>query len=206
MIAILPSGDVVVGTLVILKGVVLRKISVASAIVFALVIQSPIPVGACGDKLLMLGRGIRFHSRHSPRPAAVLLYLPAAARGGGPLSDPKLESALTEAGHTVRSVSTQEELSDALRTGQYDVLLTDLAEAPDLQRTPMVVGNNPIVLPAVYLLASTSQQQVKTDTARAAKEFSLVVQVPGRPGHYCAAVDKAMELKLKRDRSTTPRP
>jgi hypothetical protein len=132
------------------------------------------------------------------------LYLPAA-RGGGPLSDPKLESALTEAGHKLRVVSTREELSEALRTGQYDVLLTDLAEAPALQRSPAVGGGNPIVLPAVYLLASTNQQQVKADTTRAAKEFSLVVQVPGRPGHYCAAVDKAMELKLKRDRASTGR-
>jgi len=32
------------------------------------------------------------------------------------------------------------------------------------------------------------------------------VEVPGRPGHYCAAVDKAMELKLARERSSTRRP
>jgi CheY-like chemotaxis protein len=128
------------------------------------------------------------------------LYLPAAVRAGA-LSDPKLESALTEAGHTLRSVSSKEELSDALRTGQYDVLLTDFADAPDLQKIITAAPTNPIVIPAVYLLESTNQQQLKADTARAAKEFSLVVQVPGRPGHYCAAVDKAMELKLKRDRS-----
>ena len=183
----------------------MRRISVALVIVSALVIQSSSRLDACGDKLLMLGRGLRFNSRHSPRPAVVLLYLPAATRGGGPLSDPQLELALREAGHTLRAVSTKEELNEALRTGQYDVLLTDFAEAPDLQRIPMVVGNNLIVLPAVHLLPSTNQQQVKADTARAAKEFSLVVQVPGRPGHYCAAVDKAMELKLERDRSSTAR-
>lgn len=178
----------------------MRRISVALVIVSALAFQSAIPLDACGDKLFMLGRGLRFQSRHSPRPATVLLYLPAEPRGGL-LSDPKLESALSEAGHTIRSVSSKEELSDALRTGQYDVLLTDLAEASELQRTPVVVGHSLIVVPAVHLVASTSPQQVKADTARAAKEFSLVVQVPGRPGHYCAAVDKAMELKLKRNRS-----
>jgi len=184
----------------------MRRTSVALAIVSALAFLSAIPLDACGDKLLALGRGIRFNSRHSPRPGAVLLYLPAAARLGGQLSDPHFESALREAGHTVRSVSTKEELNEALQTGQYDVLLTDLAEAPELQRAPTVAANNLIVLPAVHLLASISQQQAKADTARAAKEFSLVVQVPGRPGHYCAAVDKAMELKLKRDRSSTTRP
>jgi len=34
----------------------------------------------------------------------------------------------------------------------------------------------------------------------------VMVEVPGRPGHYCAAVDKAMELKLKRDRANARRP
>lgn len=178
----------------------MRKAFVFAVLVSAFLIQNPSLLEACGDKLFMLGRGLRFQSRHSPRPATVLLYLPAAARAG-PLSDPNLESALSEAGHTLRSVSTREELSEALRTGQYDVLLTDLAEASELQRTPVVVGHSLIVVPAVHLVASTSPQQVKADTARAAKEFSLVVQVPGRPGHYCAAVDKAMELKLKKDRS-----
>ena len=38
------------------------------------------------------------------------------------------------------------------------------------------------------------------------KTFGVVVDVPGRPGHYCAAVDKAMDLKLKRDRATARRP
>ena len=183
----------------------MHRIFVAAAIVVTLVLQSPLPVDACGDKLLMLGRGLRFQSHHTPRAAAVLLYLPAATRSGGALSDPRLESALTEAGHTVRTVASRTEMSDALKTGQYDVLLTDLAEAPDLQRNPVTGASSPIVLPAVYLLAAANQQQVKADTARAAKEFSLVVQVPGRPGHYCAAVDKAMELKVKRDKSSAKR-
>ena len=185
----------------------MRRILLSLGVASTVFIQSSVPVDACGDKLLMLGRGIRFQSRHSGRPAAVLLYLPMGTRGGGPLTDPKLESALTEAGHTVRSVTTKEELSQALRSGQYDVVLADLAEAADLQRSLATDATNAVVLPVAYLLApaSASKQQAKVDTARAAKEFSVVLQVPDRPGHYCAIVDKAMELKLKKDRSKTPR-
>jgi hypothetical protein len=51
-----------------------------------------------------------------------------------------------------------------------------------------------------------AKQQTKTDRDDASKAFGVVVEVPGRPGHYCAAVDKAMELKLKREASTTRRP
>lgn len=169
----------------------------------ALVSQSAVPLHACGDKLLLLGRGIRFQSRHTPHAASVLLYLPAAVRSGGALADPKLESALREAGHQVRAVDTKEELQTALQGGGYDVVLADLAEASDLQRT--VDASDAIVLPVVYLLAPARRPEGKADAARAEKEFSAVLQLPGRPGHYCAIVDKAMELKLKRARSNTPR-
>ena len=183
----------------------MRRASVSIALIFAFLIQSPRLLDACGDKLLMLGRGIQFQSRHSPRPAAVLLQLPAITAGSTRLSDPGLESALREAGHTVRTVVTKEELSEALRTGQFDVVVTDFSAAADLERTLAAAPIHPIVVPAVYLLSSTGQQQVRVDMASAAKQFNLVVQVPGRPGHYCAAVDKAMELKLKRDRASSPR-
>lgn len=179
------------------------KAGVFLAVAVALVIQSVERAHACGDKLLLLGRGIRFQSRHTPHPASVLLYLPAAARAGGTLADPKLESALREAHHQVRAVGTREELYAALRDGQYDVILADVTEASEVQRT--LAATDAVVLPVVYLLAPVSRAEKKADTVRAEKEFSAVLKLPGRPGHYCAMVDKAMELKLKRERSKAPR-
>ena len=41
---------------------------------------------------------------------------------------------------------------------------------------------------------------------RVTKSFGVVIEVPGRPGHYCAAVDKALELKLKRAQSVSRQP
>jgi len=162
---------------------------------------------ACGEKLLTLGRGIRFQSRHSPRPASVLLYLPQSA-SGRPLSDPNLESALREAGHAVRAVTTSADLESALRSSTYDVVLANVTDAPTLERAQALTAGNAVVLPAVYLVAPTPQakRQTKIDRDSAAKTFGVMVEVPGRPGHYCAAVDKAMELKLKRERSSARRP
>jgi len=180
-----------------------KKVIVFLALASAVVIQNPEPIYACGDKLLLLGRGIRFQSRHTPRAASVLLFLPEGMRAGGALADPKLESALREAHHQVRAVGTRDELSAALREGQYDVVLADVADASEIQRT--LATADAVVLPVVYLLAPSDRPEKKADAARVAKEFSAVLQVPGRPGHYCAIVDKAMELKLKRDRSKAPR-
>ena len=168
--------------------------------------QHPVPSYACGEKLLVLGRGIRFQSRHTPRAASVLLYLPQTASQS--LTDPNFETALREAGHTVRVVTTNGALQTALQSGAFDVVLVNVSHAADLEWARAVTARNVAVLPAVYLLATSQQQkrQAKADRVEATKEFGVVVEVPGRAGHYCAAVDKAMELKLKREQSASRRP
>jgi hypothetical protein len=185
-----------------------RYLFVPIVLVAAVLMQHPAMLQACGEKLLVLGRGIRFQSRHTPRPATVLLYVPESA-SGRPLADPNLESALEEAGHAVRAVTTSADLESALRSESYDVVLANITDAPELERVRAITERNAIVLPAVYLVApspQSSKPQTKADRDSASKSFGVVVEVPGRPGHYCAAVDKAMELKLKRERAAARRP
>ena len=185
-----------------------RPLLLAIAIVLPVVFRNPILLQACGEKLLVLGRGVRFQSRHTPRAASVLMYLPQSGTGMR-LSDPNLESALKEAGHAVRGVTTSAELENALATGDYDVVLANLADARDLEQAQAGTSPSAVVLPAVYLVAppqTQGKQQTKADRDTASKAFGVVVEVPGRPGHYCAAVDKAMELKLKHERSSARQP
>jgi hypothetical protein len=184
-----------------------RSVLVSIVMVVAALMQNPALLNACGEKLLLLGRGIRFQSRHTPRPASVLLYLPQSATGQ-PLTDPNLESALKEAGHAVRAATTSADLESALRSGSYDVVLANISDTTDLERAQAVTAGNAVVLPAVYLVAPAQQakEQTKADRDNASKAFGVMVEVPGRPGHYCAAVDKAMELKLKRERANARRP
>ena len=182
---------------------------VVIAAILTVVTPGAVPVHACGDKLMMLGRGIRFQAKHTPRAAAVLLYLPESATGQA-LTDPKLETALREAGHAVRAVTSPADLEAALGSGSYDVVLANLTHAPELESAKRVAERNAVVLPAVYLVAPGSgpvaKERAKADREKAAKEFAVVVDVPGRPGHYCRAVDQAMELKLKREKAAARRP
>lgn len=179
----------------------MRPMVVVSLVVAAFT-QGAVPLHACGDKLMMLGRGIRFQSKHTPRAAAVLLYLPDSVTGLA-LTDPKLESTLREAGHAVRAVTSLTDLESALRGGTFDVVLANVTDAPELEKAKGVAERNAVVLPAIYLVASAAQgankQQSKADRDQASKGFRVIVAVPGRPGHYCHAVDQAMELKLKRE-------
>jgi hypothetical protein len=176
------------------------------AVIATAVSQGGVPLHACGDKLMMLGRGIRFQSKHTPRAAAVLLYLPESATGQA-LTDPKLESALREAGHAVRAVTSPLDLETALRSGTFDVVLANVNHAPELERVKSAADGHAVVLPAIYLVAPASygKQQSKADRQRASKDFAVIVEVPGRPGHYCHAVDQAMELKLKREKQASGR-
>ena len=180
-----------------MKGYIVPAVAISVSVVLA-----PAAVQACGEKLLALGRMIRFESRHSPRPASVLLYAPQSA-AGRPLADPNLESALKEAGHAVRAATTIADLETALGSGGYDVVLANITDAPEIEKAQAVATAHAVVLPAIYLFTpAQAKEQSKADRAAASKTFGVLVEVPGRPGHYCAAVDKAMDLKLKRERST----
>ena len=187
----------------------MRSMLVLAAVVAGALTQGAVPLHACGDKLMMLGRGIKFQSKHTPRAASVLLYLPESATGQ-PLTDPKLESALREAGHAVRAVTSSADLESALRGGSFDVVLANVTHAPELERAKAVAAGNAVVLPAIYLVAPgappISKQQSRADRDKASKDFTVVVEVPGRPGHYCHAVDEAMELKLKREKTAARTP
>ena len=185
----------------------MRQLLVSILIAGLAIVEHAVPLAGCGEKLMVLGRGVRFQSRHTPRAASVLLYLPQVSPGQS-LNDPHLESALREAGHAVHAVTTSADLESALRRGGYDVVLANVTDAPDLERAQTALDPNAVVLPAVYLVApqQQSKQQAKIDRERASKVFGVVVEVPGRPGQYCSAVDKAMELKLKHEQSAKRQP
>jgi hypothetical protein len=110
----------------------------------------------------------------------------------------------------VRAVTSAADLEGALRGGTFDVVLANVTHAPELERAQALLDRNVVLLPAIYLVTpgaqSISKQQSKADRDKASKQFAVVVEVPGRPGHYCHAVDEAMQLKLKREKASARRP
>src|SRR5262245_52766453 len=87
----------------------------------------------CGDKLVVVGRGMRPKRVKGSAPASILVF--ADPRGPLPaaLEEGNLRKDLEKAGHRVRRVASREELDKALDTGSYDLLFTDLASAPSLE-------------------------------------------------------------------------
>jgi CheY-like chemotaxis protein len=174
------------------------------------------PAGASGDNLLVPRRGVR--SQTNTQPASILLYMHAGFPGSATwkpkcncpkaralfmnagssasagINDPKFQSALRDAGYKLHAVGSRQELDEALKTGRYDILLADVADAPALEQTAQSAPSKPVLLPVVY-------NGTKAEAAAAEKRYGCVLKAPGRTAHYLAAIDKAMELRLSRESS-----
>lgn len=154
------------------------------------------PLKACGDRLLVLGRGVRFQIDAAEYPASILHFMNPARPESG-LGDSKLNSILGQAGHRLHSVTSAKEFSEALQTGRYDIVLIDVADAPGLEEMVHASASKPLVLPFLYT-------KEKAATSAAMQRYGLALKAPGKVGYLLATIDRAMELKQKRSRQHKP--
>jgi hypothetical protein len=86
-------------------------------------------VSACGDKFLLLGRGMRFQRAYAAiHPARILLVIPPKSVKVAAVRDPRLKDALKMAGHKVDVVHAAK-LAEALAGSRYDIILAGRADA-----------------------------------------------------------------------------
>ena len=169
----------------------MKKVIFGIAIVATLLCFVWTTAQACGDKLLMLGRGIRFQSGYAPRPATILLYAPTGFPSAAALTDLKFQSALKEAGHTLRTVGNKTELEETLKAAKYDMVISEVAFAMEVEEAAGHASHRPVFLPFAY-------EPTKTELAALKKQYNkIVLWIPAKAGYYCAIVDKALESKRK---------
>ena len=158
-----------------------------SVLLFFVVFSDGSRVYACGDKLLVLGRGVRFQSDVPIQPASILVYK---------LNNAGLQSVLSEAGHKLQLVENKQDLESALKTGKFDIVMTILPEAAGIEALIASAPSKPILLPLLF-------KGAKAEVATAEKQYGCVLKAPNRAGHYLATVDKAMDQRSKRDGART---
>ena len=148
-------------------------------------------VQACGDKFLVIGRGVRAQrAKGAIHHASILMYLdprselPAAVRQSG------LETDLKLAGHKLRSVESRGELGAALAAGDYDVVLAGLPDMTVLERQIGAGARPPILLPILY-------DPTPEELAAAQRRYRCVMRSPGKKQHFLALIDEAMVLRSK---------
>ena len=149
----------------------MRRIVLATVTIAGVVLLSIPGAEACGDKALRIGRGIRF--QRPLHPAAVLIYIPSNSQRAT-----QLQSMLKKVGHKSYAAPGAERLSEALRSGQYDLVLVDFAEAAGVEKQ---IG--------------TSSSKPRDGAAR--KQYGNVVKNPHSADQYLDAIDTAMRSRVR---------
>ncbi len=150
---------------------------------------------ACGDKLLALSRAVRFQRAYAAvKPANILIYA-ARTTGTSTVKEPRLHATLKQAGHKLRTAQGDAEFQQALRSGQFDLVLVDAPDAAAVK--PQVNGSpsQPLVLPVF-------NKPNKRELAVAEKEYGFYLLGPDRPIECLVAIDLAMKSRGRNGRSS----
>ena len=141
---------------------------------------------ACGDKLVLLGRGIRFQRMLATKhPATILVYLNPGTGISAADREYQVRSLLKLAGHKPRSVTSAAELTMELGSGKYDLVLADYSDAPALEKEIQAAKARPALIPVVYNPSANQR-------AAAEKEYSCLITPSKTNYDLLNVVDQAM--------------
>jgi hypothetical protein len=143
---------------------------------------------ACGDKL-MLVMGVRASQIKPLHPAAILV-LPGQSPSAPIMRNLQAQPALKKAGHRFEVVEDAAGLNAALKRGKYDVVMADMSQASEVSRDVESAASRPIVLPVAY-------KPSKEEQSIAQKTYHCLLKTPGGTDNFLAAIDQAMEWRLK---------
>jgi ABC-type amino acid transport substrate-binding protein len=168
----------------------MRRLMAGGGILGALALLSGSSIGlACGDKLLVIGRGVRFQRAYSGRQANVVIYS-SGTQSGTALGSTRLQTALKQAGHKLQTVQGASQLSEVLKSGKVDVVLADFADLAGITRQLQSASSNPAVLPVLV-------KPSKAELAAAQKDYKLALKSNADEIQYLTAIDEAMKLRLR---------
>jgi ABC-type amino acid transport substrate-binding protein len=144
---------------------------------------------ACGDKLLVVGRGVKYsHAGGAAHAASILIYQNRSAPGGAVTGNAKFEESLKRAGHKVQSVADAHALDAALKSARYDLVLADPADSPNLEKEIASQPSKPTVVPVLYEPSASA-------LAAAEKEYGCALKAPSKD--YLSAIDDIIARRIK---------
>jgi hypothetical protein len=159
------------------------------ALVTTLVIQFGAPYAdACGDKTMRVKTGLRFYQTQAAKhPSKILIH--SAALPSGKAAE--LEAFLNKAGHKSRVMDDVGSIKNDMRTSHYDLVLTNLVGAAELQKQVESFTPNTVVVPVLF-------KQSKLDEKTAAKQYKVIVNNPKDGLDFLIAVARVMNSQSKK--------
>src|SRR5262249_34183629 len=159
----------------------------ATASVF---LQTSNSAQACGDKFVLVGRGVEFHRAYAAvYRALIVIYAKPQGYAAKAISDPQLQKDLKLSGHQVLLVENDAALARALDTDPPDLILTDVADAERLSKQAAAAPSKPTVLPVMY-------QPTKAEATAIEKSYQCRLTSGDRADRYLSAIDNAMKIRV----------
>ena len=166
----------------------MRRTFMALGVIVAGLLAFRAGVEACGDKSLSAG-GIRSERARLQRyPASILIVAQPNSRVPAAARELKLQQTLQEVGYTYREVTSWADADTALASGQFNVVMVDLAEGTDLQQRVKASPSQAVVVPIAYGLT-------KAETKQAAKQYRFLVKAPSRSAQYLSTIADAVRSR-----------
>jgi ABC-type amino acid transport substrate-binding protein len=81
-------------------------------------------------------------------------------------------------------------LDSALKAGKYDVVVVDVASAGEISQRLSTAPSKPVLLPVAFKAS-------KEEQSAAQKKYHCLLKAPSDVDNYLAAIDQAMDWKLK---------
>jgi hypothetical protein len=138
---------------------------------------------ACGEKYLVAGRGTRYQRPKNFRTASILIYANPSSGLEAALQKLPVETVLKREGHRATTVASAEQLSTALASGRFDVVLAASSDAPAVER---LLGGRPDA-PIVLSFCVKGHEQPVAEGA------VCTLNAPPKEHRLLDAIDKAVE-------------
>jgi hypothetical protein len=153
------------------------------------------PAEACGDKFLLVGRGVRFQRAYAAvHPANILIYARSTTDADHAIRDPQFQKTLRQAGHQLSVIEDAALFQHALRLSSFDIVLADLIEAPAID--PLVT-TSPSRPKAMYVEYPTGS------TKALASQFMCELKAGDRATRFLDRIED--EMKTRRTQTAVTR-
>ena len=165
----------------------MRKLSFV--LIATIIGLSPVQLAnACGDKTMRVKTGLRYYQTQIAKHPSMILIHSAALPAGKAI---ELRDFLNKVGHKATALDDVGSIKNNLRYTHYDLVLTNLAEAPDLQKQVESFTPNTRVVPVLF-------KQPEADAKAAAKQYKIIVKNPKDGLDFVIAVAKVMDSQSRR--------
>jgi len=160
------------------------------ALIVTLSIQFSTPYAdACGDKTMRVKTGLRYYQPLAAKhPSKILIYSAALPPGKAVELRDFLNN---KVGHKSSVMDDVGGIKNDIRTSHYDLVLTNLAEAPELQKEVDSFAPKTFVVPILF-------KQPKSEEQAAKKQYGVVLNNPKDGLDFMIAIARVMDSKSKK--------